>query len=280
MESIRRVVIVTGGGMGVGKEIAKAFADNQDYVVICGRHLEPLQQTAAEIETFPGQILPLVCNVADAGAVENFVEQVVGRFHRIDVLVNNAGVYGPIGLAFENDSQEWLETLEVNLFGVFLMTKYVVPQMIEQGGGVILNLSGGGATSPKPRYSAYAASKAGVVRFTEVLAQELAEYRIRVNSIAPGFIATRFHQKTLEAGEKAGSDLAKVREKLQEGGDDPRLSGELAVFLASEEAEKITGRLISSVWDDWRSLKAGTLSSDLYTLRRIDNAFFQEVPRR
>ena len=283
MDGAARVVIVTGGSMGIGKEIARAFSQNGDYVVICARQKESLQQTAHEIESFPGQVVPVVCNIADQVAVKRLVDYTAERFRCIDVLVNNAGIYGPIGLAFDNDPQEWVETLEVNLFGVFLMTKYAVPIMIERGHGAIINLSGGGATSPKPRYSAYAASKAAVVRFTEVLAQELAEYHIRVNAIAPGFIATRIHDKTIAAGEKAGADLAKVKESLRAGGDDPRLTAELALFLASQEAEQITGRLISAVWDDWRSLKENQSSldsSDLFTIRRIDNVYYQRVTKR
>lgn len=283
MPAETRCVIITGGGTGIGKEIAKGFASNGDTVIICARGADSLQKTANELASFPGKVVPLACNVADETSVKNLVESTVSRFGRIDVLVNNAGVQGPVGLAFENDSQEWLETVEINLFGVFLMSKYVAPIMIKQCQGSIINLSGGGAASQRPKFSAYAAAKAGVVSFTEDLAQELAEYNIRVNAIAPGFVATRIHDKTIEAGEKAGPEFKIVKEKLESGGEDPRLAAELALFLASKKAEKITGRLISAVWDNWRAMQANgqnLVSNNLYTVRRIDNVFFKEILRK
>jgi 3-oxoacyl-[acyl-carrier protein] reductase len=275
-----RVVIVTGAGTGLGKEIARAFAELGDRVVICGRHLEPLRAASAEIG---GDVTPLQCDVADEAAVRGLVDAVQARHGRIDVLVNNAGVYGPIGKACENDPGEWRQALEINLFGVFLTTRFVAPVMIAQGGGAIINISGGGATSSKPRYSSYAAAKAGLVRFTEVVADELAENGIRVNAIAPGFIATRFHDLTMAAGKRAGPDYEKTRAKLAQGGDDPRVAAELAVFLAGPGAEGISGRLVSAVFDDWRSPQTAAAlraSRDLYMLRRIDAFMFQEVPRR
>ena len=275
-----RVVIVTGGATGLGKEIARAFAEVGDDVVICGRHLEPLSAAAAEID---GQVTPLVCDVSDEAAVRSMADTVRERSGRIDVLVNNAGVYGPIGLASENDPAAWRQAMEINLFGVFLTTHFIAPGMIEQGGGSIINISGGGATSTKPRYSAYAAAKSGVVRFTEVTADEFAEHGIRVNAIAPGFIVTRFHDLTIDAGDRAGPDYEKTKAKLESGGDDPRMAAELAVFLAGPESEGISGRLISAVFDDWRTpemAEAIRSSRDFCMLRRIDNFMFQEVPRK
>ena len=236
--------------MGIGKEIARAFALAGDQLVLCGRNLEPLQQAAAEVSTFEGQATAAVCDVSEDDSVKRFVADTVGAQGRIDVLVNNAGVYGPIGTAVENNPGAWLQALQINLFGVFLMTHYVAPVMIRQKGGSIINLSGGGATSPKPRYSAYASAKSGVVRFTEITAIELAEHNIRVNAIAPGFIATRLHDETIAA---AGPDAEAVKKKVEQGGDDPRKAADLALFLASPEAEGITGKLFSAIWDDWKS---------------------------
>jgi 3-oxoacyl-[acyl-carrier protein] reductase len=271
---------VTGAGTGIGKEIARAFAANGDHVVVCGRHMESLEETAREIAGFEEQVCCQVCDVSDESSVVQLVEETLARFGRIDVLVNNAGIYGPIGLAHENPADEWLETLEINLFGVFLTTRHVVPVMVRNGGGAIINLSGGGATSPKPRYSAYATAKAGVVRFTEIVAHELAEQGVRVNAIAPGFIATRLHDRTLAAGDDAGPDLEQVRAKLKTGGDDPVKTAELALFLAGPDAEGITGKLFSAIWDDWRKPEVQAAlrgASDLYTLRRIDDVMFKKV---
>jgi len=276
-----RVVIVTGAGTGLGLEIARAFVSVGDHVVICGRTLASLEEAAAEI-TGAGTVTCQVCDVSDEASVRALVEAAKSKTGRIDVLVNNAGVYGPIGLACENPVDEWRRAMEINLFGVFLTTRYVAPLMIEQGGGAIINISGGGATSTKPRFSSYAAAKSGVVRFTEVTADELAEHGIRVNAIAPGFIVTRFHDLTMEAGDRAGPDYEKTKAKLESGGDDPRLAAELAVFLAGPESEGISGRLISAVFDDWRSpemAEAIRNSRDFCMLRRIDDFMFQEVPK-
>ena len=275
----RRVVIVTGGGTGIGREIARAFAEQDDDVVICGRREASLAEAAGDIG---GRVSTIACDVSRVDDVARLVGETLDRAGRIDVLVNNAGVYGPIGRAIDNPPEDWLTNLTVNLFGVLLTTQRVGAVMVEQGGGAIINLSGGGATSSKPRYSAYAAAKSGVVRLTEVVADELAEHGVRVNAIAPGFIATRFHDATLAAGPDADPDVEKVREKLESGGDDPRRAAELAVFLASEEAEGISGKLFSAIWDDWKNpevREALRSSRDLYTLRRIDNVMFHEKPK-
>jgi NAD(P)-dependent dehydrogenase (short-subunit alcohol dehydrogenase family) len=277
-----RVVVVTGGGVGLGKEIARAFVATESRVVLCGRTQSALDEAASELATFEGPVEGRTCDVSKDDDVVALVEGVMADYGRIDVLVNNAGVYGPVGLVLENDPAEWLQAMQINLGGVFLMTRRVAPHMVAGGGGCIINLSGGGGTAPKPRYSSYASSKSGVIRLTENTAVELAEHGVRVNAIAPGFIATRIHDETLKAGERAGSDLETVKKKLAEGGDDPQKAADLAVFLASDEAEGITGKLFSAIWDDWKSDEArATLrdSSHLYTLRRIDDFMFKEVPK-
>lgn len=276
-----RVVLVTGGSLGIGKEIARAFGELGDRLVLCARGAEALEEAATELRAVGVEVEAVVCDVADDDSVRDLVDGAIEGQGRVDVLVNNAGIYGPIGPLADNDIEAWCRTIDVNLLGVMRVTRRVLPHMMTRGGGVILNLSGGGATGPKPGYSAYAASKTAVVRLTEVLAHELAPHSIRVNAIAPGFIPTRLHEETLEAGRLA-PDHDKVRAKLEGGGDDPRLAAELATFLASEKAARITGRLISSVWDDWGELEGSgeeLEGSDLFTLRRIDNMFFREVPR-
>jgi 3-oxoacyl-[acyl-carrier protein] reductase len=275
-ESAGRVVIVTGGGTGIGKEIARAFAQNGDDVVVCGRSKGSLEAAAGELGE---NVSTRVCDVSDEASVAGLVEETLARRGRIDVLVNNAGVYGPIGRTIDNATDAWREAMTINLFGVFLTTRAVGAVMARQGGGAIINISGGGATSSKPRYSAYAAAKSGVVRLTEVVADELAPDGVRVNAIAPGFIVTRFHDETLAAGAGADPDVEKVRAKIESGGDDPRKTAELALFLAGAESEGISGKIFSAIWDDWRdpAVRAALRDSrDLYTLRRVDNVMFHE----
>jgi 3-oxoacyl-[acyl-carrier protein] reductase len=273
-----RVVLVTGGGTGIGKEVARAFQEAGDTVLLCGRRADVLEAARAELGE---RVEARPCDVSSDEQVTALVEGVVADHGGIDVLVNNAGVYGPIGTVLENDPAEWRRAIEINLFGPFLMTRRVAPVMVRRGGGAIINLSGGGGTAPKPRYSSYACSKSGVIRLTENTAAELAEHGVRCNAIAPGFIATAIHDETLQAGERSG-ELEAVKQRLAAGGDDPRKAAELALFLAGPEAEGITGRLFSAIWDDWRSEEvraALRASSHLYTLRRIDDFMFKEIPK-
>ena len=172
------------------------------------------------------------------------------------MLVNNAGVYGPKGLIEEVDWDEWERAVRVNLFGSVLCCRAVLPHFRANGYGKIIQLSGGGATSPLPRLSAYAASKAAVVRFAETLAEELDGTGIDVNAIAPGALNTRLLDQVLEAGpERVGESFyARALEQQASGGTPLDLAARLAVFLASAASDGITGKLISAPWDPWEEL--------------------------
>ena len=169
----------------------------------------------------------------------------------------------------------------LNLLGTVHCTRAVLPHMIRRGSGKIINLSGGGAVGPFPRFSAYATSKAAVVRFTETVAEEVRAHNVQVNAIAPGAVNTRLLDQVLEAGDRAGADfLGKSRAQQASGGTSPAVGAELALHLASSRGDGITGKLLSAVWDDWRRLgEAGPIPAALYTLRRIDGRNFIEGPR-
>lgn len=264
-----KVAIITGGGRGIGRAIARAFAREGAYPCLVARTAAEVEAAAAEI----GRALALTGDVSKQEDVERVVDAVIAGAGQVDVLVNNAGLQLPIGPLWENDPDEWLRAVLVNLGGVFLCCRSVLPHMIRRGRGKIINLSGGGAASPRPCFSAYAASKAAVVRLTETLAGEVDTYNIQVNAIAPGPVNTRMLEKVLAAGPAAGKEaLGEARKQLETGGTPPWLPAELAVFLASEESGRLTGRLISAVWDDWRSIPERIdriMAGDLYTLRRI-----------
>ena len=274
MELRDKVSIITGGGSGIGKAIATAFAKEGSHLVLASRTASELEATkreignlsAARVEIFPADI-------SQPKQVKGLVDFTLKKFATIDVLVNCAGIYGPIGLAIDIDSEKWLQAIHINLYGTFLCIKAALPTMIENGKGKIINLSGGGATSPFPRFSAYAASKAAVVGLTGTLAEEVKEYNIDINAIAPGAVNTRLLEQVLQAGEAAGKDfLAKSIKQKKEGGTSPEMTAELAVFLASSQSDGLTGRLISAVWDNWREFPqhlSEIMSSDIYTLRRI-----------
>lgn len=273
-----RSAIITGANQGLGRAVAMSFVQAGASVLLTARNEELLQQTVAELRPLavqPGQgvhgMRGDVSRPESCGAV---VQQAMKLFSEITILVNNAGIYGPLGPVQEVDWDQWVETIEINLFGTVLMSRALIPHLRARNYGKIVNLSGGGATSPLPRFSAYAAAKAAVVRFTETLCEELRDARIDVNAVAPGALNTRLLDEVLAAGpDKVGKAFFERSLTQREQGGVPLDKGaKLIVFLASAASDGISGRLLSAVWDDWASLpskRAQLAASDMYTLRRI-----------
>ncbi|HEY6192873.1 MAG TPA: SDR family NAD(P)-dependent oxidoreductase [Bacteroidota bacterium] len=273
MEEFRRVVIVTGAGRGIGKSVAIAFAKQKASLSLIARTLAELEQVAGEIGE--GELRPMIqqCDIGDPNQVDKVVSATLKRFGRIDVLVNNAGIQGPIGPVEDLDFDSWKRVIDVNLMGTLRLMQRVIPVMKGQRWGRILNVSGGGATSALPRFTAYAASKVAIVRLTETIAQEVKEYGICVNAVAPGNVNTRMTEEAIAAGDRAGPEhVKKLRSIKDQGGISSGLVANLILFLASDEASGITGRLLSAVWDNWKAIIEHQVelgSSDIYTLRRI-----------
>jgi 3-oxoacyl-[acyl-carrier protein] reductase len=222
----------------------------------------------------PGSVETAATDVSEPDSVDALVAHALDRFSRVDVLVHNAGVYGPKGAIEDVDWDGWTEAITVNLLGSVLCCRAVVPHFRANGYGKIVQLSGGGATSPLPRLSAYAASKAAVVRFAETLAEEVRGTGIDVNAIAPGALNTRLLDEVLEAGpDRVGESFyARALEQQSAGGTPLDLPARLALFLASPASDGITGKLISAPWDPWEEFPARTddlAKTDVYTLRRI-----------
>jgi NAD(P)-dependent dehydrogenase (short-subunit alcohol dehydrogenase family) len=269
-----KVSIITGGSQGIGKAVAAEFAREGSPLVLSSRTEADLQAAKHEIEAASSvrvEIFP--ADVSQPQETEGLVRFALAEFDTIDVLVNCAGLQAPIGLVTDNDTRVWLQTVNVNLGGTFLCIRAVLPVMMKKKYGKIINLSGGGAVSPRPRFSAYSASKAAVVRLTETLAEEVKPYNIHINAIAPGAINTRLLDEVLAAGEAAGeAELAKAIKQKREGGVPLQKVAELAVFLASSASDGLSGKLISLLWDNWRDIprRLDTIvSSDIYTMRRI-----------
>jgi len=271
-----KAALITGANQGLGLEIARHYVDAGASVFVCARDAELLESARDELAERAGdagRVGALVADVADAGQVERLVASAVGRFPQLSILVNNAGVYGPKGPVETVDWEQWTQAIAVNVYGSILPVRALIPHLRGVGGGKVIQLSGGGATSPLPGLSSYAASKAAIVRFAETLALELAEDKIDVNAIAPGALNTRLLDEVLEAGPEAvGEDFyRRSLEQQQRGGTPLELGAELAVWLGSTASDGITGRLLSAKWDPWRDLPThrGDLDSDVYTLRRI-----------
>jgi NAD(P)-dependent dehydrogenase (short-subunit alcohol dehydrogenase family) len=272
-----RFAIITGANQGLGEEIARQFVSEGASVLLCARGEASLKAVEERLSAAAGEAQKVLARVADVSrpeSVDRVFEEALETFGRIDILVNNAGVYGPIGRTHEVDWDAWVDAIEINLLGVVYACRAVTPTMINRKSGKIINLSGGGATNPLPRMTSYAASKAAVVRFTESLAHDLKPHGIDVNAIAPGALDTRLLDQVLTAGPEAvGVDFYERMVKIKKQGGTPLSVGaELALYLASDASNGITGRLISATWDKWSTLheRARELdATDIYTLRRI-----------
>jgi len=272
-----RAAIITGANQGLGLAIARAFVAQGASVLLCARDGGLLEQACAELaaQASPDQtVAAQAADVSRRADVEQLVAAAVQLFPRLHILVNNAGVYGPKGLIEDVDWDEWAKAIEINLYGSVLMCRAVLPHFKAQRYGKIVQLSGGGATNPLPHISAYAASKAAIVRFAETLAEEARDDGIDVNAIAPGALNTRLLDQVLEAGpDKVGQAFYEraLKQKAQ-GGAPLEKGASLAVFLASAASDGITGKLLSAVWDPWESLPEhldDLQRTDVYTLRRI-----------
>lgn len=268
--------LITGGSQGLGKAIAEHFVCEGANVALCARSEKDLLATRGELaKRFPSQrILAQTCDVSNETRVNALVAFALRELGSIQALVLNAGVYGPMGPTETVDLNEWRRALDINLFGVLLPARALIPYFKKSGRGKIVVLSGGGATNPLPNISSYAASKAAVVRLMETLAEELKPYRVDVNAIAPGALKTRFVDQVLAAGpEKVGEAFFAKNEKWAEDGAVPLdLGASLAVYLASAQSDGITGKLISAQWDPWQTLHSHRdelAKSDIYCLRRI-----------
>ena len=274
-ELASKVAIISGAGRGIGAAIAVAFARQSAELVLVARTKSELERVAKNVERLGSQAMVAAGDVSKPKEVDQIISAAIERYERVDVLVNAAAIHGPIGRLWEVDSEQWIDAVRVNLVGTFLCCRGVIPHMIAGGGGKIINFSGGGATSPSPRLSAYGVSKAAVVRLTETLAAELRDSNVQVNAIAPGMVDTRIHDDVLAAGERAGEHLQEVLRLRQNGGAVPvELPAELAVFLASRKSDGLSGKLIAAPHDDWRDWNdqriAELASMPWLTLRRMD----------
>ena len=275
-----KVAIIIGGSRGIGKAVAKAFLKEGAKVAIAARTGGDIDIALKDL-SIEGQVIGTITDVSKEQDIQNLLEYTLRKYETVDILVNAAGIQGPIGPLAEVNILEWIENIHINLIGTVRCCKAVLPIMMSKKRGKIINFSGGGATSPRPNFSAYACSKAAIVRFTETLAMEVKDYGIDVNAVAPGAVNTRMLNDIIKAGEKAGEkELSEAIERSKKGGNSPEMAAGLAVFLASEDSHGLTGRLISAVWDDWKTFDDKTIveinRSSIYTLRRIDGRNYME----
>ena len=224
-----KVALITGGGRGIGKAIAMAYAREGAKLALCARTASEIEQTVNEIQALKAECKGWSCDVSLEEPVRDFVASVMKVFGRIDVLVNNAGVMTrPVPIA-ELEVKKWDYTIAVNLRGPFLVTRAVLPIMMKQKSGSIINVSSSIGRSAYANFIAYATSKWGLEGFTQTLAAEVRSHNIRANTVEPGYVATKL---TGYSGSK------------------PESVTEIFVYLASEEAIGVTGKMLSS--SGWR----------------------------
>lgn len=274
---IKKVIVITGGSEGLGFEAAKFFLNAGAYVAICARSIKGLKSAAASLKGLgysDDKLYYENLDVSEEAMVNIFVNNIFKKFHKIDVLLNNAAIYGPKGFAHTSPMDEWVQAINVNLIGSFNMIRAVVPYMQVEKYGKIIQIAGGGAASSFPMFSAYSTSKVAVVRLCENISIELAPWNIEINSIAPGALNTRLLDEVLSAGsENTGQDfyLKSLRQK-ESGGTPLEIPINLIKFLASSESDGISGKFISAPWDKWDIFKDhidDLRNSDVFTLKRI-----------
>jgi len=225
-----KVALITGGGRGIGKAIAVAYAREGAKLALCARSASELDQTVSEIRELKTDAEGWVCDVSVEDAVKEFIANVKNKFGRIDILVNNAGVMTRPTPMTECEVKKWDYTIAVNLRGPFLVTQTVLPIMMKQKGGSIINVSSSIGRGAYANFIAYATSKWGLEGFTQTLAVEARSNNIRVNSVEPGYVATKltgYH------------------------GSKPESVTDVFVYLASDESKSVTGKMLSS--SGWKS---------------------------
>lgn len=271
MHTIRdKSVLITGAGRGIGKRLALGFAEAGARVGLLARSPAELDLAKLEIEQAGGNALRLRADVRDLEQLQAAVDRVKVVFGGIDVLIASAGVQGPIGPLLSTKPKEWNETIEINLIGVVNSCRAALPPMVEKRSGKIILVVGGGSGHTRPNFGAYSASKAAVVRFAEGLAVEVSDHNVQVNCISPGNVYTHMTDEILHAGEeKAGRREIEESEQVRiTGGIPPEKQLQLALFLASERSNHISGKLIH-VNDDWKRFERDNMKPELYTLRRV-----------
>jgi 3-oxoacyl-[acyl-carrier protein] reductase len=277
MKLAGRAALVTGASTGLGRAVARVYAREGSDLIICSRKAADIREAReALVKEFPQRsIADLAVDIASPDDVVRVMEAAERTFGKLDVLVCNAGVFGAKGLIDEVDWDEWTYGIATNLLGTVMCVRRALPLLRRSTfRPKIVITAGGGAERAHPYISAYGASKAGLVRFGECLALQLAP-DIDVNMFLPGRLDTRMVDEVLAAGpERVGQyyydDFVALRKS---GGASPENAAELALFLASDESNGITGRLLHAVRDRWRELPshaAEIAGSDVYTLRRVE----------
>ena len=262
-------MLITGAGRGIGKRLAIGFASHGSRVALLARSKAELDLANLEIEHGGGVSLRVRADVRDLEQMVAAVDRMRAHYGRLDVLICAAAVQGPIGPMLDNSPKAWAETIETNLLGVVNSVRAVLPHMLDKRSGKIIVLGGRGAAEPRSYFSAYAASKAAVARFVETIAEEIRDRNVQINVMSPGRTYTHMTDEILRAGDNAGTKEHDESVNVRiSGGVSPEKQIDLALFLASEDSNHISGKFLH-VNDDWRRLEHAPVGREVYTIRRV-----------
>jgi dehydrogenase/reductase SDR family protein 4 len=239
-----KVAIITGGGRGIGKAIARRFAEAGAHVVIASRKLENLQATAQEFASLPGQVVAMACHVGHKSQIEELVKQTRARFGAVHVLVNNSATNIGQGPALAVEDEMLDKMVEINIKAALRLVRLVVPLMIDEGrGGSIINIASIAGLQPQPGGLLYSFTKAGLIMMTRSWAQEFGAHNIRVNAIAPGLVQTDFSEFLWK--DEGRRRQYEAMTPLGRIGQPEEIAG-LALYLASEESSFVTGQVMTA----------------------------------
>jgi NAD(P)-dependent dehydrogenase (short-subunit alcohol dehydrogenase family) len=263
-----QVAIVTGSGRGIGKAIAQAFAAAGAAVVVTARSIDQVNEAVQLIEGEGGSAVGLTVDVTRTDSVSGLVDATMSRFGRIDVLVNNAGVGGPFGPLYEIDIDEWRECIEIDLVGPAICAKAVLPAMLAQSSGRIINVASAAGLRGRPYAGAYSVAKTGLIRFTETLANEVKDRGISVFVIHPGSVHTAMEDRAA-ASEAVAKWMPHFIPMVRQHGVPAERPAQLCLALATGTADHLTGRFFDVGWDMNEVLAQATriLEEDLGVLR-------------
>ena len=257
-----KTAVVTGGSQGIGFNIAKILAKSGYNIIVCSRKLSDALIAKKQIELYGVKCLALRTDISRYAECKSLIRETVRNFSRIDLLVNNAAIQGPVGKFWLNDLKDWEKTVAINLMGTVYMSHLVIPYMLKQKRGIILNLSGGGGAYARPLFSAYGSSKTAVLRLTETLAEELKDTYIKVIAIAPGATWTNMTRQILNSKSVGKSIITELKTLRKTNGTPFNKLEKLIKYLINKESDKLSGKLVHV--------------NELEKVMKIDNNLYKE----